>query len=420
MKRFARILLFCFVAVLLCGCGKDGGNGSQTGESLTATSEPGFFTFEYNSIDKDGAPVRLSSALLALYPGKDFPGERISTVVVACHITITANRECPTMYVDYPATNEAFAMKALTAQGTTLGRTLVIMPDYEGYGVSVDRTHPYLAADLSGRQVADAVREGLRLYKATPGVIPLADDWKCISLGYSQGGAVALATQRYLERTGLDAELHFCGSLCGDGPYDLVETFRYYLNRGRLDMPIVVPLILKGMVDAHPAMRSHSVADYLSRRYLDTGVMEWISGKQMSTGDIEDAFGRISGLSAGRMQDVFSAEALEWLSDASHYAAAPTPTGDPFGDLYYALWDNSLTHGWTPRHRVVLAHSRNDTVVPYVNCEAFVGACPSAEIRVNEFTTSNHGGGGAEFFEQLVRRGFKSDLTWLLAPATSQ
>ena len=35
------------------------------------------------------------------------------------------------------------------------------MPDYEGYGLTRDRVHPYLAMDLGTRQITDAVQKGL-------------------------------------------------------------------------------------------------------------------------------------------------------------------------------------------------------------------------------------------------------------------
>jgi hypothetical protein len=37
------------------------------------------------------------------------------------------------------------------------------MPDYEGYGVSIDRPHPYLAEAVTARQVVDALTYGLEL-----------------------------------------------------------------------------------------------------------------------------------------------------------------------------------------------------------------------------------------------------------------
>ena len=57
---------------------------------------------------------------------------------------------------------------------------------------------------------------------------PQEGDWRSFATGYSQGGAVALAVQRHIEEERLAETLHFQGSICGDGPYDLIETMRYY------------------------------------------------------------------------------------------------------------------------------------------------------------------------------------------------
>jgi hypothetical protein len=43
---------------------------------------------------------------------------------------------------------------------------LVILADYEGYGHTASRPHPYLYQELTARQVVDAVRYGIALYKA--------------------------------------------------------------------------------------------------------------------------------------------------------------------------------------------------------------------------------------------------------------
>ena len=60
---------------------------------------------------------------------------------------------------------------------------LVIMPDYEGYGITADRAHPYLYQELTARQVVDAVRYGLALYNSY-NLPSFEDDWQSVSLGY--------------------------------------------------------------------------------------------------------------------------------------------------------------------------------------------------------------------------------------------
>ena len=86
----------------------------------------------------------------------------------------------------------------------------------------------------------------------------------------------SLATQRLIEEQGLADELHFQGSICGDGPYDLVSTMRYYLEddgtsygvetshrKGLATIPAVVPLILKGMVETHPDLAAYKTVPFV-------------------------------------------------------------------------------------------------------------------------------------------------------------
>jgi hypothetical protein len=111
----------------------------------------------------------------------------------------------------------------------------VILPDYEGYGVTRNNAHPYLYQELTARQVVDATRYGISLYKTSSRVDKVRhsfrSNWRSICVGYSQGGSVALATQRFIEQNGLTDELHLAGSVCGDGPYDMMATLMYYVKQ---------------------------------------------------------------------------------------------------------------------------------------------------------------------------------------------
>ena len=89
---------------------------------------------------------------------------------------------------------------------------------------------------LTAQQVLDGVNYGLDLYRklsaeqSDDAPLPIKSDWRTFAIGYSQGGAVTLALQRLIEEEGLAGQLHFRGSICGDGPYDLIETMRYYFD----------------------------------------------------------------------------------------------------------------------------------------------------------------------------------------------
>lgn len=108
---------------------------------------------------------------------------------------------------------------------------------------------------------------GIRDGSARPGIILTINKDQFLSISYSQGGAVALAAQRYIEQNGLSDQLHFRGTLCGDGPYDLISTLQYYLDddgtsydvttvhrKDQVTLPVVIPMIMNGMIVGTPDM----------------------------------------------------------------------------------------------------------------------------------------------------------------------
>ena len=413
-----------------------------TSEGMALNRKAHLYSYTYPSVDADGNAVTLSS--LMAVPTKmiwdDFA--KPNNVVIGCHVTITSNYECPT---EYNRTGGAWSWKTDIGMQIYYPRydffrqpcCLVIMPDYEGYGISKSRPHPYLYQELTARQVVDAVRYGLALYRENVGkginFANLEDGWKSVCVGYSQGGSVSLATHRFIEENDLASELHFAGSVCGDGPYDPVEHLLYYMTDNKetydgdnetahrqmtVSMPIVMPLILKGMCDRNPFMRQHKVSDYLTPKFLHTGVIDFINAKsrnqkdkQYSTDDINKAFKdmRKHGLTyhytdedgnstsgkytADEMKEMLYKEAggnvhgilhqiltqtgLSYFDKLAEEREAgqdiPTPwTRGVMEDLHRALASNSLVSGWTPTHRIAFYHSTYDTVVPYVNLLSFM------------------------------------------------
>lgn len=402
------------------------------------------YTYKYPSVDADGNRVILSS--LMGVPRRQFQigFAKPNNVLIACHETITSNFEAPTNYKNEGGDFQSgVGMMLQYARYDRVRQPccLVIMPDYEGYGITADRAHPYLYQELTARQVVDAVRYGIALYNKESGFSKFESDWKSVSLGYSQGGSVALAVHKFIEENGLDEELHFAGSVCGDGPYDPVAHLLYYINdnghtwfvkdaveqnsgheAGSVSMPIVMPLILKGMCDSNPLMRQHTVDDYLSGKFLSTGSLDMINAKknpkkkdQFSTDDVSDRYRqqRKKGMSNfvtisnpytgtgsfrlsfsaaevremffkeadknvhGKLQQMLTEECYNYFTTSSNFIDGNgkriTPTGRGFmQDLHRALESNNLTVGWKPKHRIAFYHSTFDTVVPYDNLLSFI------------------------------------------------
>lgn len=147
-------------------------------------------------------------------------------------------------------------------------------------------------------------------------------------MGYSQGGAVALATHREIEEQRLADELHFQGSL-----------------------PVVLPLILKGMFETYPDMKAYKIEDFLSQQLIDTGVLDWIDSKAYTTAEIGEKWYKQlqTGVDTlghhytpeqmaelfespdknkvwGKIEKMLSPAVYEYMSDANHFNAVPMTT----------------------------------------------------------------------------------------------
>ena len=252
-------------------------------------------------------------------------------------------------------------------------------------------------------------------------------DWKSAICGYSQGGSVAMATQRFLEQNNLDEELHLTGSICGDGPYDPIATLMYYVGSDQMDkimsMPVVLPLIVKGMLDTNPYMRSHKAADYFNPKFLETGIMDWIGSKTKTTGDIEDAFKKLYNEGkngdknyyrdilepngSAKMRKIMNQNCYEYFLDKynrykdKYKTKEGIPLPDKRGvmeDLHLALASNDITNGWTPRHHILLFHSTGDTTVPYDNAERAVAQLGSWAVLHKADNKQDHIESGKDFF----------------------
>lgn len=389
------------------------------------------FTYEYPSVDADGNVVMLSS--IAACPEKD-GGSQVRDIVIGTHITICSNNECPSNCTNnYQETDWGVLFSLAGGKKFKLGKdtnvslaligiaitpvlaiwgaigiaaevksaepsnnfNLVIMPDYEGYGTTKNRAHPYLYQELTARQVVDGVRYGKALYENASETKsfrhPIRSDFRSISCGYSQGGSVALATHRYIEQNGLAEELHFAGSLCGDGPYDPMATLMFYMKQDLegqyMKMPVVLPLIIKGMLDSNPYMRVHKAEEYFTQAFLDTGVMDWLASKNFTTDEIADkwtAMGKAGQTTVfdnkghALMRDIMTPECYNYFKNLyeQYSTSYMTSSGVPlplqrgvYEDLHFALASNDMTVGWTPQHAILMFHSTSDNVVPYVNAE---------------------------------------------------
>ncbi len=436
-------------------------------ELLFTEQKRSFYKFNYPSTNAAGEPITLSSLLAFWKPDAQMTDDVNNSVIINSHYTITADAQCPTRitntisydFPDYLLLQALISGRHEYPYEDLISKSVVIMPDYEGYGISSGSTHPYLAEELTAKQVVDGTRFGLLVYQelVNGGLAPqLAEYWRSFSMGYSQGGAVALAVQRHIEQHNLSDELHFRGTLCGDGPYDLIATLRYYMEdngtsydvttdhrAGQATLPVVLPMILKGMIDSEPAMTNYQITDYLTEDFLATGILNWLNSKTVTNKQIVTAWieqlnngtTTVNGIAypaPANMNEMFTQHTVpaylgtekavwvdlskvftegfyNYLSNPSNFNNVPATPDNAYQAMHRALANNNVCTGWEPSHRIMFMHSKKDMVVPYGNYLAFRDAHPEGEnviYRVdNTFSSSDHLVAGTSFLLTMYQRG---------------
>lgn len=383
--------------------GEDGGTGISIGCGV------GFTTLRYESVDEYNQKIILSE--LVAWPRYSLlPNPHPDNLIIGCHCTITSNYERPTNYKTMLSGADLVlsdvGMLTTHASGSWVAslfgnvESLVVIPDYQGYGVSANRSHPYLYQELTARQVVDGARAAVQWYEKNEKA--MESDWRSFAVGYSQGGATAMAVQRYIEQNNLADEMRFSGSICGDGPYSPEATMRDYIREGKVYMPAAVALIIKGLIDANPYMRGHNPQEYLISGFLESGIMDWIGSKQYTTDQIQQKLAEYAyntnNIEVMRKtedgdyleytkdnnnvewEDVTDAEAVYYdihqifqpeVIDYFNGKVVSSKTRNKMEDMTRALSMNNLTElfGWQPQHPMFVFHSTRDEVVPVVNLE---------------------------------------------------
>lgn len=331
----------------------------------------------YNSIDGRKRPARLSAKVylpMGSYIYGLIPKVTISHVLLNCHPTVTSNFEAPTGLK--PVDGD---IKRMTGEDDF--EWMVVCPDYCGYGVSSYLQHPYLIHDITARNCIDATLAAITLvktgdienYDSSMFGYSLQKDYTTDIVGYSQGGATALACTKYLEGNACSKDVKDMFKLrqttCGDGPYSILATINQYLTWGRdnkeLEYPCVLPLIVEAAKEAYNdgCMHSVEVKDYFTEQFLETGILDYLRSKTTSTTDLNSLIKDAMKETLLIPGNIFSKN----MVDEKGYF---NTTSNEYKCLMRAIEMADLTKGWEPHHPIYFFHLENDNVVPYANYEA--------------------------------------------------
>ena len=313
------------------------------------------FVLEYQSKDAQGKSITLSEVVaLPVGIGRDHHPDKI---LLNSHYTLYADEERPSgPYADI--------MMAATSSDAVF-----ICPDLEGYGASADRVHPYLAHEVAARQSIDGVLAALQLLEDQG--IRLEEDYRLFNVGYSQGASNALAIHRYIENRCSRKEqerIRLEKSICCAGAYAPKETLLWYAQQEQALFPSAFPLIVEGMLRAHPStMAGLSAEDFFTQEFIDAGIFDFIHKKTVGGLALHSFIHENVGWA---ITDILSEEVL-------------TPGTKARTALEKALAEEDLTQGWKPVQPVQLYHATDDQYVPFLNATLAMLGLGTGNIRLS-------------------------------------
>ncbi len=183
--------------------------GGATGQALLQLSTAGtgstslpcgidVYYYKYGTIDGQGKPANASGALM-VPTGPAGPCSGARPIVEYTHGTAFSRSYNLANIAD--STNPAYLEGIVQAAMYAAQGYIVVAPNYVGFDSSTTNYHPYLVAAQESSDSIDALT-------AARAALPLAlsaisDNGKFFLTGYSQGGYVAMATQRAMEAKGM-------------------------------------------------------------------------------------------------------------------------------------------------------------------------------------------------------------------------
>ncbi|WAC73576.1 alpha/beta fold hydrolase [Roseateles sp. SL47] len=340
----------------------DAGTSSKNIQSLTGTAKCGVDVHYvyYMTRDPGGNPATASTAVL-LPSGTDASCTGSRPVVLYAHGTTTTKSF--NMAQVTTNTEASLVMAFYAAQGF-----IVVAPNYLGYDRSGLNYTPYLNAEASAVDMIDGLRAA-KSYLASAGTTTQPSS-KLLIAGYSQGGHVAMATHKVIER---DYASEFTVSASGpmSGPYNLVGFGDIIVSpSGQVNAgaTLFLPLMLTSYQKAYGNIYS-ATTDVYQSPYAATA--ETLFPTDTSLADL---------MAAGKLPadttftKLFGTGGLLTDSFRSGYATS---------NFRKALETNTLLN-WVPKHPVALCGGANDPTVFYtVNTPAAKAALGTAVTAYN-------------------------------------
>ncbi|MDT8999643.1 prolyl oligopeptidase family serine peptidase [Paucibacter sp. APW11] len=267
---------------------------------------------------------------------------------------------------------------------------IVVMPNYLGYDKSSLSYHPYLNAESQAMDMVDGLRAAKTHLAAASAVKPSS---KLFISGYSQGGHVAMATHKIIER---DYASEFTVTASGpmSGPYNLVKMNDVIIGPGPVNggATLFTPLLLTSYQKSYgnvygsvtEAYQSPYAATAESLFPTDTPIADLMAAGKLPA---DPTFTKLFG-AGGLITDTFR---------ASYF---------PNSGFRVDSQKNTLL-GWTPKRPLALCAGKNDPTVFFFNTTDMQADLASRGVLVPAFDLETRASMPAGAAFDLVYGGFQ-------------
>ena len=323
------------------------------------------YDVEYSSKSFDSSNVTASG--ITLVPITDEPVAGIASVQ---HGTVTFNSEAPS---SLSSTHEFMFYYALLAS-TGL---VVTVPDYIGFGTTSNIPHPYYVYEASVHPVVDNLYAAYSLAGKLGRVISNS----VVLVGYSQGGYVSMATQKYMENKNVNF-FKLIGTYAGAGGYDLLGMLQHFQEVTTYENVYFLGYVIHAYVNAYnlPATTYSEVFKSPFDQAVQVGYDGTKTGSQINA--------TLSTTVADFLQPAF-------LTDPQ--AAAPR--------IYELLDTNGLPGNWSPSSKLVMFHGVDDTDIPLSNSiSVFERLGNNSNVTLLKIIDADHQTGIIPFASEMLMR----------------
>ncbi len=208
--------------------------------------------------DYKGDSVEASA--LVLVPMVD-EGVAVPTISFQ-HGTIASDAEAPT---NLSQTNAQIILLNLLA---TTGVTVVV-PDFIGFGSSVEVMHPYYVEDVTATSIVNAIYASRQVVEDQE--IEMSNE--LFFAGYSQGGYATMAAHKYYEVEGMDY-YEMQASFPSSGGYDIKSFQEYFFGLETYHQPFFMAYVANAYVDN---LGVGSLSDFFNEPYA-SAIPEYFDG----------------------------------------------------------------------------------------------------------------------------------------------